>query len=151
MRSRLTIVALALAAIIAGEAAAQTPRWASRVQVEQNGNGNAAVAAQRGRWSRLAISQSGANNAAAINQNGAANNAEIHQYGRDHTAAIAQTGPANDACVVQMGRGQSVGVTQTGGQSDAILQTPNGTREIPMRACEDGRVARALLRAVGRR
>ena len=151
MRARPLIFALALAATGLAEAAAQTPRWASRVTVEQTGSDNAAVAAQRGRFSRLAIVQNGRNNAAAINQNGAANNAEIYQFGRDHSAAITQTGSNNNGCAVQIGRGQDIGIAQTGGQSDAVLQTPAGTRDIPMAACENGRVGRALLRAVGRR
>jgi Curlin associated repeat len=145
------ILALALAATGAVEASAQTPWWANRVQVEQNGSDNQAVAAQRGRLSRLAINQNGRNNAAAINQSGAANDAQVHQFGRDHAASVTQTGVQNDACVVQIGRGESVAVTQTGGQSNSVLQTPGGTREIPRAACQDGRVGRLMLRVLGRR
>jgi hypothetical protein len=47
---------------------------------------------------------------------------------------------------VQIGRGQRVRIEQRGGESVAVLQTPSGTRVIPIRACENNRVGRTMLR-----
>ncbi len=142
---------LALALAMPGFAAAQTAPGANQAQVEQSGAGNSAAGAQFGVRDRLAIVQRGRAQTARVTQNGDGNNGEIHQFGRNQSAEIAQTGDNNNACVVQIGRNADAAIAQSGGRSVAILQTPNGAREIPARACQNGRVGRALLRALGRR
>jgi Curlin associated repeat len=138
---------LALALTMPSLALAQT----NRAAVEQVGQANSAAGAQRGVYDRLAITQRGRGQSAAITQNGNRNNGEIHQFGRNQSAVIAQSGDNNNACLVQMGRNADAEIVQNGGDRVAVLQTPNGTREIPAAACRDGRVARAILRVLGRR
>lgn len=138
---------LALALTMPGLAVAQT----NRAEVEQVGQGNSAAGAQRGVYDRLAITQRGRGQSAAVTQDGSRNTGEIHQYGQNQSAVIAQSGDNNNACVVQMGRNAGAEIVQNGGDRIAIMQTPSGPRVIPARACQNGRVARALLRALTRR
>jgi minor curlin subunit len=109
--TRAMIAAAAMAALLAGEAHAQSHNSAT-------------------------VSQNGENNGAAVVQNGAGNTAGIRQFGRDNTGAITQNGDNNAACLIQIGRNLDGAITQTGDYNNAgVLQTRRGATEIPVQFC----------------
>lgn len=133
-------------------ARARATPWANRVQIEQRGGPHRAAAVQRGASDLIAIAQQGRGHTSTVTQNGDGNTATIRQFGRNNTAAITQSGSSNAACVIQIGHSVSTEVVQTGGQSAGIIQTPRGTREVPVEICTGARLGRGgALLGVGRR
>lgn len=110
------------------------------VTIDQHGGGNVA-----------GIRQFGRDLNAVITQDGNGNSATIRQWGRGGAATISQTGDGNAACLIQIGRNVNTQIVQTGGQNVGIIQTRQGSREVPLELCTQAsdaprRVARDLWR-----
>ena len=150
MRIREILIALAIFVVGAASAQAQeradwstrAAAFANRVQVDQSGGGHRAAAAQRGAADLISIVQQGRGHTSMVTQNGDGNTAIVRQYGQNNAATIAQSGSGNAACVFQVGRNTNAEIVQTGGQSVGVIQTPRGTREVPMEVCAGAGVGR---------
>ena len=105
------------------------------MRADQGDSHNAATTDQNGSGNFAGIRQFGQGLNATITQDGNGNSATIRQWGRGSTATISQTGSNNAGCVIQVGRNVSTDIAQTGGQSTGIIQTPRGTREVPVELC----------------
>ena len=116
--------------------------WANRVQIEQRGGPHRAAAVQRGVSDLIAIAQQGRGHSATVTQTGDGNTANIRQFGSNNTASISQSGSNNAACVIQVGRSVNTDIVQTGGQSTGIIQTPRGTRAVPVEICNAATLGR---------
>jgi Curlin associated repeat len=95
------------------------------------------ISRQREAWraSAVTVTQQGGPNAASVSQNGSGNAAIIRQIGRGNAATVQQNGDNNVACVIQVGQSLDVAVVQNGNESTGIVQTPRGSRAIPVSAC----------------
>jgi Curlin associated repeat len=134
------LVALALSSAgFAGAAHADEGRRWERVDDggERGGSVRPGMSRQRDSWraSVASVIQQGGPNTASIDQIGSGNSAIIRQIGRGNAAAVQQNGDNNTACVIQIGRSLDTAVVQNGNESTGILQTPRGSREIPVSAC----------------
>ncbi|MBL8537109.1 MAG: hypothetical protein JNM59_06865 [Hyphomonadaceae bacterium] len=125
IRTFLTAGAFAVA-LGAGSAWAQ----ANDVTIGQRGENNGAGVAQTGRANDARIVQVGNDHLATMRQNGARNRGFIRQYGRGSTAALTQNGDDNRGAIIQFGNNQNAELVQNGRSDVAIVQTPEGTREM---------------------
>ena len=122
------------------------------MHADQGDSHNGATTDQNGGGNTAGIRQFGQGLTATITQDGNGNSATIRQWGGGSTATISQTGSNNAACVIQIGRNVSTDIAQTGGQSAGIIQTPRGSREVPVEFCNGAGAWRGGgLRGVWRR